>query len=114
MNSNFQVKGQPLEIVFCKKCVYSNQKVVPSSILTDDKSHSNRKFLRFNEDGVCSACETVEKKSLKKKDDIDWKEREFQLKKNSRKISIQKRFLRLYSSWFRGERFCVSSLYIKK
>ena len=67
MNSNFQVKGQPLEIVFCKKCVYSNQKVVPSSILTDDKSHSNRKFLRFNEDGVCSACETVEKKSLKKK-----------------------------------------------
>tara|TARA_B100001540_G_C15810049_1_gene644049 strand:- start:2309 stop:3559 length:1251 start_codon:yes stop_codon:yes gene_type:complete len=81
MSSNFQIKGQPLDVFFCKKCVYSNQKVVPSTILTDDKNHSNRKFLRFNEDGVCSACQTVEKKKSEKKDDIDWKEREFQLKK---------------------------------
>ena len=62
MSSNFQIKNQPLDVFFCKKCVYSNQKVVPSIILTDDKNHSNRKFLRFNKDGVCSACELVEKK----------------------------------------------------
>ena len=64
MNSNFKVKGQPEKVEFCRKCVYSNQKVVPSTILNDNQAHTNRKFLRFNSNGICSACETVEKKKV--------------------------------------------------
>ncbi len=81
MNSNFKVKGQPEKVEFCRKCVYSNQKVVPSTILNDNQAHTNRKFLRFNSNGICSACETVEKKGFSEKENIDWKERENQLNK---------------------------------
>ena len=30
--SNFYIDGQPKEVTFCNKCVYSNQKVVPSAL----------------------------------------------------------------------------------
>ena len=62
MKSKQNIKNQPKKIIYCKKCVYSNQKVVPSKIVEDDQNHSNRIFLRFGKDGVCSACEAVEKK----------------------------------------------------
>ena len=48
-------------------------KVVPSTILNDNQAHTNRKFLRFNPNGICSACETVEKGFSEIKN-IDWKE----------------------------------------
>ena len=65
---NFKINKQPEKVVFCKLCVYSNQKVVPSTIKNDKKDHSNRNFLRFNKDGVCSACELIlRKKNLIKK-----------------------------------------------
>ena len=60
-----------------KKCVYSNQKVVPSALITDKKDHSNRSFLRFNADGVCKACELIARKRNKSNEkNIDWKKRE--------------------------------------
>lgn len=50
----------PLEVKFCKKCVISNQ----------------RPRIRFDEEGVCSACRFAEKKSYQ----INWQEREKQLR----------------------------------
>lgn len=56
-----QIKSQPKEVIFCKKCVVSNQ----------------RPRIEFGEDGVCSAC----KFSYEKKQVIDWNAREEELKK---------------------------------
>lgn len=77
---NFKPINQPTNVIFCKKCVLSNQKVVPSEVKKDDKDHKNRNFLRIFKDGICSACKTVEKK-LDKDQGIDWAKREFELKK---------------------------------
>ena len=79
----FKIKHQPNEVIFCKKCVNTNQKPVPSDIKKDDKFHTAKKFLRF-ENGICSACLEVEKKfrnNKNKSDQIDWKERERKLLK---------------------------------
>ncbi len=65
------------EVIFCKKCVMSNQKVLPSQPLEDVKEHTNKKKMVFK-DGVCFACYEVEKKYNK---DIDWDKREKELKK---------------------------------
>ena len=46
--SNFEIKSQPKKVIFCKKCLYSNQKVIPSTISNDNHEHSNRFFLSFN------------------------------------------------------------------
>ncbi len=62
------------KIIYCKKCVISNQR--PSSVVefTDD-SIKNKETIFFDEDGVCHACKYAEiKKNL-----IDWKEREIEL-----------------------------------
>ena len=74
--NNFKLKNQPTKISFCKKCVFSNQKVIPSLVVKDDIDHSNKEFLRFDENGICTACLEVEKKFNKK---IDWEKREYQL-----------------------------------
>ena len=79
--SNFYIEGQPKEVFFCNKCVYSNQKVVPSALTSDKSDHSNRSFLRFNKDGTCKSCELIQrKKNISTKQNIDWKEREAHLK----------------------------------
>ena len=79
--SSFYIKGQPKNVIFCKKCVYSNQKVVPSNLTKDTSDHSNRSFLRFNEKGICSACELVERKKSSTYNYIDWKKREYEFEK---------------------------------
>ena len=79
--SSFYIDQQPKKIFYCNKCVYSNQKVVPSDIKDDKSDHSNRAFLRFNKNGTCSACQLLErKKNESLLDNIDWKERENQLR----------------------------------
>ena len=50
----------PEKVVFCKRCVMSNQ----------------RPRITFNKEGVCSACQFADKKNH----EIDWKEREEELK----------------------------------
>jgi len=65
------------KVFFCKKCVMSNQKTLPSQPLEDDNQHSNKKKLEFK-DGVCFACLEVEKKYNQK---IDWAQREHDLNK---------------------------------
>jgi N-acetyl sugar amidotransferase len=65
--------GLPREVVFCKRCVMSNQR--PSSY-PEFKHTKDRKTptLHIGEDGVCDACRFAERK-----EDIDWRDRERQL-----------------------------------
>lgn len=79
--TKFNIVRQPKKVIFCKKCLYSNQKVVPSTITEDTGEHSNRFFLRFNKEGICSACELIEKKKSADEKKIDWEKREKEFKK---------------------------------
>ena len=51
-----RMRGQPTEVVYCKKCVISNQ----------------RPRVRFDKDGICGGCNYAYKKHRL----IDWKQRE--------------------------------------
>lgn len=67
--------GLPEKVVFCNKCVMSNQK--PNS--TVEFKHNigiKHKTLYFNEEGICDACKYNEMKER-----IDWKKREEELLK---------------------------------
>lgn len=68
--------GLPSEVVFCKKCVISNQR--PNSAVEHKHTQSSTKqTIAFNKDGICDACLFTEKKNQ----EIDWKERDFKLQK---------------------------------
>ena len=62
--------GLPEKVVFCKRCVMSNQR--PSSY-PEFRHTPDRKTptMNIDADGVCDACRTAEQKEL-----IDWEERE--------------------------------------
>ncbi len=64
--------GLPEKVVFCKKCVMSNQRPV-SSIEFRHTYKSQHKTMGFD-DGVCDACRFAEKKQ-----EIDWESREKEL-----------------------------------
>jgi N-acetyl sugar amidotransferase len=66
--------GLPSRVVFCKRCVMSNQR--PSSY-PEFRHTKDRKTptLHIDDDGVCDACRYAEKKK-----DIDWQAREQELK----------------------------------
>ena len=66
------------KVIFCKKCVESNQRYI-GSIAHLDQKPSNQKDEKkqrtdFSSDGICSACLYYEQKKK-----IDWKEREKEL-----------------------------------
>jgi N-acetyl sugar amidotransferase len=66
--------GLPAEVLFCKRCVISNQR--PSSTVEFKHQASDQKdTIAFNADGVCAACEFNETKEK----EIDWAQRESQL-----------------------------------
>lgn len=74
MNEKLQAYfGLPAHVVFCRKCVMSNQR--PSSY-PEFRHTVDRKTptLHIGEDGVCDACRYAEKK-----EEIDWKKREQEL-----------------------------------
>ena len=75
MNEILEVKyGLPEEVVFCKRCVMSNQR--PSSAVEFKHNIVSKKVtLHIDEDGVCDACRVAEHKEK----EIDWREREEQL-----------------------------------
>ena len=51
----------PEKVLFCKKCVISNQK--PNTVVEfKQSSDKKRTGISFNEKGICSACEYNEKK----------------------------------------------------
>ncbi len=65
--------GLPKDIVFCKKCVISNQRP-NSSVEFTQRRDSKKTTINFDGDGVCDACRFAEKKQ-----DIDWEEKEREL-----------------------------------
>lgn len=67
--------GLPTKVVFCKKCVISNQR--PNSAVEYQHTPDTRKAtIQISENGICDACKFAEsKKGL-----INWAEREMELK----------------------------------
>ena len=67
--------GLPKEVIFCKKCVISNQR--PSSTVEFKNEKGEKKeVINFTEDGICSACIYHEEKES----NIDWELRDKNLK----------------------------------
>lgn len=66
--------GLPEKVIFCKRCVMSNQR--PASIPEFKHLPDRRgaKYMHIDEDGVCDACRQAEKK-----EDINWNKREEEL-----------------------------------
>lgn len=65
--------GLPSQVVFCKRCVMSNQR--PSSSIEFKHTASSKKAtLHIDEEGVCDACRFAEEKEK-----INWKQREKEL-----------------------------------
>lgn len=67
--------GLPSNVLFCKKCVISNQRP-NSAVEFVHKKDSKKSTIAFNEDGICDACRLAEQKHNK----IDWDEREKELR----------------------------------
>ena len=61
--------GLPEEVVFCTRCVMSNQR--PATSPEFRKTDSRIKTSAFGADGVCDACRYYEYKAT-----IDWDDRE--------------------------------------
>lgn len=75
MIKNFSLFGLPEKILYCKKCVVSNQK--PYSAVEFKSKNSNIKSgILFDKNHICSACNYREIKTK-----IDWVKRELLLKK---------------------------------
>ncbi len=73
MSKNFSMFGLPENVVFCSKCVMSNQR--PQSVVEFKNSNNQKSGLNIDESSsVCDACNYNE---TKKK--IDWKKRENEL-----------------------------------
>ena len=65
----------PGNVIFCKKCVMSNQRPSSISEFFHTKDRKGAKYLNIdNQDGVCDACKQNEIKNL-----INWKDREKEL-----------------------------------
>ena len=71
-DTEIEVKyGLPRKVIFCKRCVMSNQR--PSSISEFTHIRNQKKpTIAFGEDGICDACRYAEIKDK----DVDWKKRE--------------------------------------
>lgn len=73
--SQLEVKyGLPREVVYCRKCVISNQRPM-TTLETVHRSGEAKPTMAFNEDGVCDACRWAEIKETR----IDWAAREAEL-----------------------------------
>jgi N-acetyl sugar amidotransferase len=66
--------GLPRDVVFCTRCVISNQR--PSSVVEFKSQAGDPKpTIEFDDEGVCSACRFADKKAQV----IDWTQREAEL-----------------------------------
>ena len=67
--------GLPTEVVYCKKCVISNQR--PNSAVEYKHTKDSKKStIHFDENGICDACNFTERK----RHVIDWEHRDKQLR----------------------------------
>ena len=67
--------GLPKEVVYCKKCVISNQRP-NSAVEYEHSAKSEKKTIHFDVEGICDACRYAEKKLVS----IDWDVRDKELK----------------------------------
>lgn len=67
--------GLPKKVIFCKKCVISNQRP-NSAIEYAHNINTVKKTINIDHEGICDACRHAEKK----KDTIDWEERDKELR----------------------------------
>jgi N-acetyl sugar amidotransferase len=71
---NLEAKyGLPENVIFCKRCVMSNQRPTSSIEFKHTKQHKHR-ALNIDEEGICDACRASERKEK-----IDWNNREEEL-----------------------------------
>ena len=68
--------GLPEEVVFCKRCVYSNQRPSSTVELKSSNNDQLKTTLLFDDEGVCNACRWAEMKD----NEIDWEEKEYELR----------------------------------
>jgi N-acetyl sugar amidotransferase len=66
--------GLPSEVIFCKRCVMSNQRPASIPEFKHKKNREGARYMQIGEDGICDACRYSEKK-----DQIDWLTREKEL-----------------------------------
>jgi len=74
-NSSDTKYGLPNEVLFCKKCVISNQRP-NSAVEFKHTSNTKKATIGFDEEGVCDACRQAERKT----EEINWQERELELR----------------------------------
>lgn len=67
--------GLPEEVVFCKRCVMSNQRPASMPEFKHTPERRGAKYMHIDEEGVCDACRQAE---IKEK--IDWEAREAELR----------------------------------
>jgi N-acetyl sugar amidotransferase len=66
--------GLPEEVVFCQRCVMSNQRPASMPEFTHQPDRRGAVYMHIDEEGVCDACRQAENK-----EHIDWKAREEEL-----------------------------------
>lgn len=66
--------GLPVDVVFCNKCVISNQRPSSTAEFRND-GKKPKKSINFDSKGVCDACNVAEAKGV-----IDWNQRESELR----------------------------------
>ena len=69
INKNYSLYNLPEKVIFCKKCVVSNQR--PNSTIEFKSLNTNdKKGIKINEEGICDACtyNEIKKKSIGKKE----------------------------------------------
>ncbi len=73
--------GLPKEVLFCQRCVISNQR--PNSAVEFTHTRETAKqTIAFDNDGICDACRFAERKS----GEIDWESRDAELRELSKKV----------------------------
>ena len=94
-NNELEVKyGLPKDVIYCTKCVYSNQR--PSSTVEfKNKKNQSKVTLLFDDDGICNACKWADMKD----NEIDWEQKEIELKQLCDAHRSKKRVLRLHCPW---------------
>ncbi|MCT4556793.1 MAG: N-acetyl sugar amidotransferase [Pelagimonas sp.] len=73
-NNPGQKYGLPSEVAFCANCCVSNQRP-NSTVEFKHTADSAKKTIHFDDNGVCDACRTAERKTA----EIDWEKRETEL-----------------------------------
>lgn len=66
--------GLPEKVIFCKRCVMSNQRPASVPEFRHMRDRRGAKYLHIDEEGICDACRYAEKK-----EEIDWEQREREL-----------------------------------